>query len=61
MEAEALDDTLAATITEVKAETLADSLGNGEVEGLVDTLDDTLAEGEAVASNLEADADLHTR
>ena len=61
MEAEALDDTLAATIAEVKVETLADSLGDGEVEVLVDTLDDTLAEGEAVASNLEADADLHTR
>ena len=61
MEAEALVDTLAATIAEVKVETLADSLGDGEVEGLVDTLDDTLAEREAVASNLEADADLHTR
>ena len=60
MEAEALVDTLAATIAEVKVETLADLLGNGEVEGLVDTLDDMLAEGEAVASNLEADADLHT-
>ena len=61
MEAEALVATLAATIAEVKVETLADLLGDGEVERLVDTLDDTLAEGEAVASNLEADADLHTR
>ena len=61
MEAEALVDTLAATLAEMKAETLVDSLGDAEVEGLIDTLDDPIAEGEAVGSNLEADADRHTR